>query len=1068
MNKVRRFSFYIAAISLMLLSIGCSGMLDIPEPNVSVTSRTGGYSVSEKDGELEIDIAIGREPTGDVTIPFSVNDGTEATLVVSSVTISKKNWYEAQTIVVYGVDEFIKDGNQDILLEFGEITSTDKSYDGYTEPSVEITVIDNETDSIVASPKKGLSTTESGVGTGACTGANNTATFTVVLGSQPVPTFTVTVPVASNDTSEGKVTTPIGGVLTFTDADYNIPQTVIVTCEDDNVLDGSVPYGITVGPATSDEIVYQGMSGNTVPITNNDDEVASIVVTPTILNLTEGGVVGTFTVTLNNAPTGTANFAVTSADPTRATVGTPIPGGVLTFEPENPGIIDYPFEQTVTVTPIDYDNIDDPAVHQVMVVIGPADANYQNENPPDVTVNITDDDAAGIKVSNLSWPTNDHGLAATFTVELESDPTDDVTIELNEKYNVAKNGNNELGTIDKTSLTFKPSATCTPTIDCYNDKQTVTVTGVVNYIDHDNTFYYIELKNAVSAGSDYNGKAAGLVTVNHEDSDTAGFTLTGSSLVTDKMGNLAKADYSTFTLKLNSEPTGTVTLNLVSSSPDDGTTDKSTLTFNTTRDGFESWNVPQTVTVHVSNVGGTQNGNNPGDHTYSITWTNTTAGGVDYNGLAVPGVSIHSCDNFNNEVVGCWQGGTPSTSENGGTATLYFITKGDPGQDVNISGVTSSNTGEGTVQTSATITTSNWNTMTGANKIVVTGVDELDVPTAPVFDGNTLYNIVFGTPTASGNATYSGITIPTITLRNYDNEQALKYNIPGGTTTTELGGSTTFNIQLGMAPTADVTFTLACKSGSTECASVNPTSITFTSGNWNVDKTVTITGKNDFAADGNAANCVSFGELTTTDLNFLDADFLPIIPPDYCGITNLDDDKKIFVTATIWPGNMNATDASGGTAAVDLKCDSDANNPGGGTYKALVAREGGASGDRIATTDGSTSAGQTNWVLQADTEYYKKSGGSFNSKVFKTNAFALVGFPFDSPISTANEYWTGFNTNWTTNTTENCGNWWVSNVPGGLAQIGMPNVVDNTAISGNTASCYFGTPAEKSIICVQQ
>jgi len=94
---------------------------------------------------------------------------------------------------------------------------------------------------VVANPTSGLVTTEAG----------GTASFTVVLNSEPGAL--VTVPVASTNTAEGTVS---AATLTFTPANWNVPQTVTVTGVDDALADGPVAYGITVGPSSSSDAYY--------------------------------------------------------------------------------------------------------------------------------------------------------------------------------------------------------------------------------------------------------------------------------------------------------------------------------------------------------------------------------------------------------------------------------------------------------------------------------------------------------------------------------------------------------------------------------------------------------------------------------------------------------------------------------------------------------------------------------------------------------------------------------------------------------------------------------------------
>ena len=68
----------------------------------------------------------------------------------------------------------------------------------------------------------------------------------MVLNAQP--TADVTIALSSSDTTEGTV---LPASLTFTAANWNMPQTVTVTGVDDALDDGDVAYTIVTAPATS-------------------------------------------------------------------------------------------------------------------------------------------------------------------------------------------------------------------------------------------------------------------------------------------------------------------------------------------------------------------------------------------------------------------------------------------------------------------------------------------------------------------------------------------------------------------------------------------------------------------------------------------------------------------------------------------------------------------------------------------------------------------------------------------------------------------------------------------------
>ena len=139
---------------------------------------------------------------------------------------------------------------------------------------VPVTNTDNDAAGITVTPTSGLTTTEAG----------GTATFTVVLTSQP--TADVTIALSSSDTTEGTVSP---ASLTFTTANWNVPQTVTVTGVDDAVDDGDVAYSIVTAPATSADASYNGVDPTDVAVTNTDNDTAGITVTPTTgLTTTEG------------------------------------------------------------------------------------------------------------------------------------------------------------------------------------------------------------------------------------------------------------------------------------------------------------------------------------------------------------------------------------------------------------------------------------------------------------------------------------------------------------------------------------------------------------------------------------------------------------------------------------------------------------------------------------------------------------------------------------------------------------------------------------------------------------
>ncbi len=137
------------------------------------------------------------------------------------------------------------------------------------------------------------------------------------------------------------------------------------------------------------------------------------------------------------------------------------------------------------------------------------------------------------------------GGTATFTALLDSQPTADVTFGLT-------SSNTGAGTVSPNSLTF--------TAQNWNVPQTVTVTGVDDFIDEGDVAYTIMTSAATSADPRYNGLDPSDVAVVNKGSHTAGFTITPTTgLQTSQAGGTA-----TFGVVLNSKPRADVTVALIS------------------------------------------------------------------------------------------------------------------------------------------------------------------------------------------------------------------------------------------------------------------------------------------------------------------------------------------------------------------------------------------------------------------------------------------------------------------------------------------------------------------------
>jgi hypothetical protein len=697
-------------------------------------------TTSESGTTATFTVRLNLRPTANVTIPVSSSNTAEGRVAPTNLTFTPTNFATPQTVTVTGQNDLVRDGNQDYTIVLGAATSADTQYNNLNPDDVTATNIDDETPDIVVTPVSGLETSET----------RTKATFTVRLSSPP--TAPVTINLTSSDTSEGVVSP---SSLTFTDANFNVPQTVTVTGVDDPEDDGDIAYSIVTAPANTTDADYNGLNAPDVTLINRDDEAPGLLITPTALTVNENSGTATFTVRLVTRPTANVTIPVTSGDTNQGTV-TPT---TLTFTPTG-------FDQAQTVTiSIPDDRIDeDTAVFNVQ--LGPTtstDTDYSGL-VRQVRVTVIDNDTAGVTITPATSLTsrlrtteaNGVNKRATFQVRLNSQPTSQVTITLSSSDATEGALINPIDNLPSTSnsrtLVFDATNFATP--------QTVTIEGVDDNLDDGNINYSIITAPAQSNDANYNTLNPADVLANNVDNDTGGIVITPTSgLSVRERGNSA-----TFTAVLASQPLNTVVFSLSSSDTTEGVPSANRLVF-----AASNWNVPQTVTVRpVDDLVDDDN------QTFTIITGRAVASGDPiYNNLDPADVQV---TNIDDDTAGL------SVRPNSPTSSGLFITREDgarvsfsvkllsqPTSNV-IVNITTTDTTEGVASpTSLTFTPANYNTLQTS---FVSGVDDT------LEDGHINYTInVASTVPAGGDAKYMGQSVPGFAARNLDNDDNTKPNV---------------------------------------------------------------------------------------------------------------------------------------------------------------------------------------------------------------------------------------------------------------------------------------------------
>ena len=614
------------------------------------------------------------------------------------------------------------------------------------------------------------------------------ATYTVKLATEPSEEVTVTVS-GQSGTDLSLTGLSAANTLTFTTSNWDTAQTVTVTGgQDDDGSDDSVTLTHTAAGGN-----YEGVSSDlTVTVTDDD---GGIVFNPISLTVEEGDTTGaTYTVKLATEPSEEVTVTVSGQSGTDLSLTGLSAANTLTFTTSN-----WDTAQTVTVTGGQDDDGSDDTVTLTHTAAG---GNYEGVSS-DLTVTVTDDDR-GIMFNPASL-TVEEGDAdgETYTVKLATEPSEEVTVTVS--------GHDAS---DLTLSGLSSTNTLTFTTSNWDTAQTVTVTGGQ---DDDGSDDSVTLTHT-AVGGNYAGASGDLkVTVTDDD---GGIVFNPTSLTVEE----GDADGETYTVKLAAEPSEEVTVTVSGQAGTDlsltGLSAASTLTFTTS-----NWDTAQTVTV----TGG-QDDDGSDD---SVTLTHTAAGG-NYEGVSSDlTVTVTDDDGgivFNPTSLTVEEGDTTGATYTVKLATepseeVTVTVSGHDASDLTLSGLSSTNT--------LTFTTSNWDT---AQTVTVTaGQDD---------DGSDDSVTLTHTAAEGDYAGASGDLKVTVA----DDDRGIVFNPTSLTVEEGDADGETYTVKLATAPSEEVTVTVSGHNGTD--VTLNKTTLTFTTSNWDTAQTVTVkAGEDDDGSD---------------------------------------------------------------------------------------------------------------------------------------------------------------------------------------------------------------------------
>lgn len=443
-----------------------------------------------------------------------------------------------------------------------------------------------------------------GVVSGPVTEGGGQASISVVLRAKP--SKDVVVPIASADEGEGTVSPPS---LTFTRADWDAPQTILVTGVDDSEQDGNAGFTITLGAIESNDDGYAEIDPDDVLVTNLDDETAGVITGPASGFTTELGAVATVPVVLQSRPISDVFLIFGTSD---------LGEGVtdlqsLTFTPSN-----WDAPQIVTVTGVDDETADGTQNYSILFQSSLSeDPSYAFLPVEAVPVTNLDDESAGILVDKTSGITSELLDEETYSVQLLSRPTATVVL----TWTLSDTGEATFGSTSSSTFTQQF------TINNWNVAQVFTVRGDNDSLSDGDQLYTVSVTGVTSQDTLYTATTRPVINLVNVDDDIPGFLVSAPSGPTAESGESAS-----FTVGLRAAPTtGSVDVTIGLTDSTEATVSPATLSLTST--------TPVTVTVN-----GKLDFKRDGHQPFAVTFTPAVAADPAYSGLQIPNIGLTNID----------------------------------------------------------------------------------------------------------------------------------------------------------------------------------------------------------------------------------------------------------------------------------------------------------------------------------------------------------------------------------------------------------------------------------------
>ena len=783
--------------------------LQVSPPSLTVNEGgTGTYAVRlNTDPGGNVTVTVGGT-TAEVTVDTAATTGTQTTLTFSSA-----DWSTAQTVTVSAAEDDDATNEMPTLAHTASGAADYMSLDVRDRPSVAVTVSDNDTPALVVDTNPTTSTIVDG-GTLAVT-ESDTAQYTVRLATEPTDAVTVTATSGDAAVEVDAGGSPLTLKLTFSTSTWSMVQTVTARgAEDDD--GGNESVDITHAATGGDYGVAGVAATLTVEVTDNDPRELTLASTSTLAGLDENTNT-TYTVALRTEPTGPVEVSITNSDASAATVdadgGRPGLQDTLTFTTST-----WSTAQPVTVSALEDNNGRN---ETITLMHDPSGADYGLVVNAPLTFTLADNDPKGVTLSTstLSVPENGH---ADYTVKLDTEPVGgNVTITISGGAGSGLSAN-------PTLLTFTNAD--------WSTAQAVRVSAA----DDNNSANESVVLTHTPSGADYtSGVGVEDLTATAADDDRPGLQVDPRNLA------MEEGDTKTYTVRLNTDPGGNVTVT-VSGTTAEVTVDtaatssiQTTLTFSST-----DWSTVQTVTVKA------EEDDDASDETATL--AHAASGASDYASLNVadrPSVTVTVDDDDTPALVvdtdpttlTVTEGGPLAVTEND-TAQYTVRLATEPIADVTVTATSGDlavtlDADSSPLTLALTFSASTWDT---AQTVTASGAEDDDGDD----ESATITHLAAG-------GDYDDVSASLVAAVSDNDSLGLALGATSSLAGLDENSSATYTVALTTAPTGPVTVAVSSSDASAATVDVDgavglQTMLTFLTNTWNMAQAVTVATPDDY------------------------------------------------------------------------------------------------------------------------------------------------------------------------------------------------------------------------------